>query len=138
MRGVLAGQNIITLLDTSVTHNFIDTRLVERFGIHIEEFEGILIKVDDGFTVRCDKMISKMPMHLNNYEFKADFHVVNMGDTNMVFGMTWLHDIGIFTLNHHEIEMRFEMDRKTHVLKALRGTSCNAISFRKVECLFCQ
>ena len=41
MRGVLAGQNIITLLDTSATHNFIDTRLVERHGIHIEEFDGI-------------------------------------------------------------------------------------------------
>ena len=41
MRGVLVGQKIITLLDTGVTHNFIDTRLVERHGIHGEEFEGI-------------------------------------------------------------------------------------------------
>ena len=41
MRGVLAGQKIITLLDTGATHNFIDTRLVERRGIHTEKFEGI-------------------------------------------------------------------------------------------------
>ena len=41
MRGVLAGQKIITLLDTGVTHNFIDTRLVERRGIHTEKFERI-------------------------------------------------------------------------------------------------
>ena len=41
MQGVLAGQNIITLLDIGVTDNFIDTRLVERHGIHIEKFERI-------------------------------------------------------------------------------------------------
>ena len=113
MRGVLASQKIITLLDTGATHNFIDTRLVERHGIQTEKFEGIRVKVADGFTLRCDKMISKFPMGLNNYEFKADFYVVNMGDTNMVLGMTWLLDIGIFTLNLREMEMRFEMDGKT-------------------------
>ena len=80
-------------------------------------------------------MISKLPMRLNNYEFKADFYVVNMGDIDMVLGMTWLHDIGIFTLNLCEMEMRFEMDGKTYVLKALRDTSCKTISFRKMECL---
>ena len=78
-------------------------------------------------------MISKLPMRLNNYEFKADFYVVNMGDTNMVLGMTWLHDIGIFTLNLREMEMRFEMDGKTHGLKALRDTSCKTISLWKME-----
>lgn len=41
MRGVLAGQKIITLLDTGATHNFIDARLVERYGIYTKEFEGI-------------------------------------------------------------------------------------------------
>ena len=33
MRGVLAGQRVITLLDTGATHNFIDSRLIERRGI---------------------------------------------------------------------------------------------------------
>ena len=78
-------------------------------------------------------MISNFPLRLNNYEFKEYFYVVKMGDTNMVLGMTWLHDIGIFTLNLREMEMRFEMDGKTHVLKALRDTSCKTISLRKME-----
>ena len=78
-------------------------------------------------------MISKFPMFLNNYEFKEDFYVVNMGDIDMVLEMIWLHDIGIFTLNLREMEMRFEMDGKTHVLKALRDTSYKTISLRKME-----
>ena len=129
----LLGQKVITLLDTGATHNFIDARLVERRGIHTENFEGIRVKVADGYTLKCDRMIRNLPMRLNNFEFKADFYVVNMGDTDMVLGMTWLHDIGIFTLNLREMEMKFEMDGKTHVLKALKDTSCRCISFRRME-----
>ena len=116
-----------------MTHNFIDTRLVERRSIHTEKFEGIQVKVVDGFTLRCDKMISKLPRPLNNYGFKEKIYVVNMGDTYMGLGMTWLHVIGILTLNLHEMEIRFEMDRKAHVLKALRDTSCKTISLRKMK-----
>ena len=80
---------------------------IRAFILQTTKFEGIRVKVADGFTLRCDKIISKLPMHLNNYEFKAYFYVVNKGDTYMVLGMTWLHDIGIFTLNLRVMEMRF-------------------------------
>ena len=43
MRGVLAGQKVITLVDTGAMHNFIDARLVERRGIEFEEFEGLWV-----------------------------------------------------------------------------------------------
>ena len=41
LRGVLAGQRVITLVDTGATHNFIEARFVERRGIMTEEFEGL-------------------------------------------------------------------------------------------------
>ena len=41
LRGVLAGQRVITLVDTGATHNFIDACFVERRGIMTEEFEGL-------------------------------------------------------------------------------------------------
>lgn len=62
MRGVLARKKIITLLYTNATHNFIDAKLVERRGIQTEEFEGIRVKVVDGYTLKCDRMIADLPM----------------------------------------------------------------------------
>lgn len=52
LRGLLAGQKVITLLDTGVMHNFIDARLVERRGIQTNEFEGIRVKVADGYPLK--------------------------------------------------------------------------------------
>jgi hypothetical protein len=74
---------------------------------------------------------------LNNFEFKANFYVVNMGDIDMVLGMKWLHDIREFTLNLCEMEKRFKMDGRTHVLKAIKDTSCKMISFKRMERLMC-
>ena len=88
MRGVLGRQKIITFLDIGAMHNFTDARLVERRNIQIEDFEGIRVKVADGYTLRRNKKISDLPMHLNKFEFKANFYVVNMGDIDMVLGMT--------------------------------------------------
>lgn len=95
------------MLDTGATHNFIDARLVERCGIHTQSFEGIRVKVANGYILKCDRMIPDFPTRLNNFEFKADFYVVNMDDTDVVLGIKWLHDIGEFTLNLHEMEMKF-------------------------------
>ena len=51
------------------------------------------VKVADGYTLRCDRMVQDLPLRLNNYEFKADYHVVNMGDMDIVLGMQWLHSL---------------------------------------------
>lgn len=135
MRGVVAGQRVITLLDTGATHNFIDSRLVERCGIQTEQFEGLRVRVVDGFVLKCDRKITKLPLKINNYDFKTNFYVVNMGDTDLVLGMTWLHDVGEFTLNLREMEMRFQLDGKTHILKAIQDSEFKMMSCRRMESL---
>ena len=39
--GILAGQRVITLVDTGAKHNFIDARFIEHHGIMTEDFEGL-------------------------------------------------------------------------------------------------
>ncbi len=129
----MVGQKIITLLDIGATHNFIDARFVERRGLITEEFEGLRVKVADGYTLRCDRMVQDLPLHLNNYEFKADYHVVNMGDMDIVLGMQWLHSLKEVTLRLEDMEIRFVMDGRTHVLKVIRNGDVRTISFRQLE-----
>lgn len=70
LRGILAGQRVISLLDTGATHNFIDSRLVEKRGIQTQQFEGIRVKVADGYTLNCKRMIPDLPMKINNFELR--------------------------------------------------------------------
>ena len=34
------GQRVSVLVDSGATHNFIDSQLVKKRGIHMEDFEG--------------------------------------------------------------------------------------------------
>ena len=52
------------------------------------------MRVADGYILKCDRKITGLPLKINNFNFKADFYIVNMGDTDFVLRMTWLHDIG--------------------------------------------
>lgn len=78
-------------------------------------------------------MIIDLPMRLSDYEFKVDFYVVNMGDMDVVLGMTWIHAIEELTLNVKHMELRFEVNGRKHVLKAITDTSLQIISYRRME-----
>ena len=74
-------------MDIGATYNFIDAKFVERHGLITKEFKGLRVKVADGYTLHCDRMVRDLPLHLNNYEFKVDSHVANMGDMDILLGM---------------------------------------------------
>lgn len=65
------------------------------------------MRVANGYILKYDRKITGLPLRIHNFDFKADFYVVNMGDTDLVLGMTWLHDIEVFTLNFRDMEMKF-------------------------------
>ena len=86
------------MLHIAAIHNFIDSRLIERRGIQTEQFEGLGVRVADGYILKCTGKFRGLPLRSTILISKQIFYVVNMGDTDLVLGMTWLRDIGEFTL----------------------------------------
>ena len=72
VRGVLCGQKIITLIDTSTTHNFIDEGVVARRVLRTEECEGFRKMFADSFTLTCTCKIPNLCIQLGEYELKDD------------------------------------------------------------------
>ena len=87
------------------------------------------MRVVDDYVLNCDRKITGLSLEVNNYAFKAYFYVVPMGDTNIVLGMSWLHNIGQFTLNLKEMDMRFKVNGKTQILKAIKDSDFTMVSF---------
>ena len=75
-------------------------------------------------------MVRNFPLCLKNYEFKADYHVVNIGDLDIVLRMKWLHSLEEVTFRLKGMEMKFEVDGKQHILRAIRNADIRTISFR--------
>ena len=70
---------------------------------------------------------------MSNYEFKVDYYVVNMGDLDIVLGMMWLHSLEEVTFRLKDMEIKFEVDGKQQILRAIKNGDIRTISFRQLE-----
>lgn len=96
------------------------------------------MRVVDGYILKCDRKIIDLPLKIKNFDFKAYFYVDNMGDTNLVLGMTWLHEIEEFTLNLRDMEMKFQSKVKSPMLKVICDSGFRMMSYRHMESLLRQ
>jgi len=87
MRGVLQGQKVFVLIDGGASHNFIDSALVKRRHIPTIEFEGFHVEVEGGNTMPCDMYIPSLSLTLGRYDLAQDFYVMDLPDTNVIFGL---------------------------------------------------
>ncbi|XP_057823527.2 uncharacterized protein LOC131035817 [Cryptomeria japonica] len=137
VRGIIQGQKVVALLDTGATHNFIDSQLVARRGWQTKEHPGFQVMVASGHKLLCTQKITNPCIRLGDaYELQDEFYVVDMDDYDVILGMTWMASLREFTLNMERVEMRFQHEGRTVVLKGLSDGSCRIVSLRRMEKLF--
>ena len=67
----------------------------------------------------CTKWIPKLQVTIVNHTISDKFYVVNMVDTNVVFGVQWLYYLGENTMNYQFPEIRLKNLEEKPIL--LRG-----------------
>jgi hypothetical protein len=87
MRGVLQGKRVSILIDGGVSHNFIDSELLQRRHILTVEFEGFKVEVARGGTMPCNMYILGMKLTLGRHDLAQDFYVMDLPDTNVILGV---------------------------------------------------
>ncbi|XP_059064617.1 uncharacterized protein LOC131856731 [Cryptomeria japonica] len=136
IRGVLAGQRIIVLLNSGATHNFIDEGFAIKRGLKAEDFEGFNVTVADGFTMPCTRVVKQLKMTLGDYELCDDFYVVAIGETDIVLGVQWLHSIGGYYMNHQTMEFKFQSNGKEVHLRGLSNGAPRVVTAKRMERTF--
>ncbi|GLJ25945.1 hypothetical protein SUGI_0497340 [Cryptomeria japonica] len=121
------------MLDTRATRNFIDEGFVARCRLQTKDFDGFRVRVVHGYALMCTRWIGNLTLQLNDYELHVDFYVVNMGVVDIVLGMKWLQDIREFTLNIRKLEMKFELNSKSYVLRGIADGNLHSIYLCREE-----
>ena len=67
---------------------------------------------------------------------KDEFYVVDMGDYDVILGMVWMASLAEFTFNLEKLEMKFQHEGRTVVLRGLLDGICKVVSLRKMQRLF--
>jgi hypothetical protein len=134
VRSVLQGHNVTILIDGGASHNFIDSNMVERRGILIEEFDGFTVFIPGGHKMSCTKWIPNLEITMGNYSMTEDFFVVDIPDTNVVLGVQWIYFNGRCTTGQRTMEMKFTRpDGKKVVLWAMHRYPPKIVSSHNME-----
>jgi hypothetical protein len=137
IRGIIQGQQTITLIDGGATHNFIDASLVSRRALQTEEFEGFDVVVADGHTVECLDIVPNLDMKLGKYTVRDTFYVVDLLDTDVVLGVQWMITMGKITTNYQTLEMGFrDQNGKKVVLRGVSTGEPRTVSTKRMERIF--
>lgn len=89
--------------------------------------------VASGHKLLCTQKITNLHMRIGDYELADDFYVVDMGDYDVILGMTWMTSLVEFTFNLEKVEMRFEHQGRKVVLCGLSSGGLRVVSLRQLE-----
>lgn len=89
LKGMLKGKEVVVLIDSGTTHNFIHQALVEGRQILIEN-TPFGVTIGNGTRCKGKELCKMVELRLNKLIIVADFLVVELGSVDVVLGMQWL------------------------------------------------
>ena len=108
IKGKIAQQEVITLIDCGATHNFISTRLVQKLGLPLEAIVGYGVLMGMGSIVKGEGICCGVVLTLQSIEMMADFLFLDLGSADVILGMQWLESLGGMQVNWKLLTMRFQ------------------------------
>ncbi|KAL4016917.1 hypothetical protein IC575_024581 [Cucumis melo] len=117
LRGVVKGKEIIVLIDSGATHNFIHCELVIERKIPIDRNTQFGVTIGDGTSCKGKGICSQVEIQLEGLKVVTDLLVVELGKVDVVLGMQWLDTTGTMKIHWPSLTMVFWKEGNKVVLK---------------------
>jgi hypothetical protein len=118
--GVLKNQQVIILIDSGSTHNFLDSKLAALLGLMPKSEEVIRVKVANGQEIVSSGRNDGVPLKLQGTQFHIDFFVLPLAGCDVVLGIHWLRILGPILWDFTALTMEFTYFGKKCLLKGIQ------------------
>ena len=115
LRGNMKGKEVVVLVDSGATNNFINVTLVELLDIEPGTQFGVTI--GDGSHCKGRGVCKRVELKLKELIIIAAFLVVELGNVDIVLGMQWLDITGTMKVHWPLLTITFWAKDKQIVLK---------------------
>jgi predicted aspartyl protease len=104
LKGKIAKRDVLCLLDTWASHNFITPESVERMELHLEEFKApIEVHFADGVPHPTKSQVKGVPLQLGNWRGKVDLLVSALGGMDYILGMEFITQNNVLIEGHNRL-----------------------------------
>ncbi|XP_074278160.1 uncharacterized protein LOC141601756 [Silene latifolia] len=117
--GYIGKKPLHILVNSGITHNFLDLSLAKKMGLDLEKITPQAVTVADGNHLACQYVCKGFSWRLQNTEFKSDALLIPLGGCDMVLGVQWLSNLGTVKWNFKKLWMTFEYEGQHHMLRGI-------------------
>jgi hypothetical protein len=104
LKGKIAKREILCLLDTCASHNFITRENVERMKLHLEELKApIEVHFADGVPHPTTLQAKGVPLQLGNWRGKVDLLVSTLGGMDCILGIEFITQNNVCIEGHNRL-----------------------------------
>lgn len=99
LRGTLRGRDVIVMIDSGATHNFVSKKLVEQLQLETDKTRGYSVLTAGGVTFRDAGLCSELELELPGCTITSSFLPLELGSADAILGIQWLETLGNMKVN---------------------------------------
>lgn len=112
MKGRMGDRDVVVLIDSGATCNFISKKLVGELKLPVVETVGFGVAVGNGEVISGSGKCEGVEVLIQGVTIKEEFLLFELGTIDLVLGYSWLAELGETRINWGLNILRFQRDEK--------------------------
>ncbi|OMO56102.1 Retroviral aspartyl protease [Corchorus olitorius] len=126
--GIIKQQQVIILIDSGSSHNFIDRGVAKRLGCILHSLQGVGVTVAKGDKLWATQAYYDVTWHTQGLKQCTSFMLLPLSGCDVVLGVEWLSLLGPILWDFSTLTMQFSVDGKQHHLQGIQAGSLQLMS----------
>lgn len=87
VRGTVEGQDVVILIDSGATHNFMLWELIRKLNLPITKTNGYRVQVGTGMVVKGKGKCRGVGLYMQSVLVVEDYLPIDLGSLDIILGM---------------------------------------------------
>lgn len=114
--GTIRGRQVIILIDSGSTHNFIAKKIVEDADLPVQFIPAFGVQIGNGDLIKCNRICRDVSVQLPGLTIIQDYYPFSIGAADLVLGIKWLASLNTIQANWNEMFLIFHLNGKQYKL----------------------
>ncbi|WVZ12616.1 hypothetical protein V8G54_017146 [Vigna mungo] len=108
LRGHIGHREVLVLIDSGASHNFIDRRVVEELQMTVTKTQPYMVSLGDGQKKRISGCCEGVKLELGEAQLIERFYLFELGGVEIILGVEWLQRLGEVMVDWGKLKMMYK------------------------------
>lgn len=131
-QGIIKGVEVLILVDSGASHNFISQKLVHHMDWPIEQTQQMKVKLGNGVQIEAQGRCKELEMYIGSHKLRPNLQLFELGGIDVVLGMEWLKTLGDTIINWKQHTLSFWEEGRWVTLSNKEGCKNPMIALQSI------